>query len=171
MNKTNKQSGVEHLEEYLPGMALPDNLTSKSNIINKEHQPPATDVCSRRIGVPFLWDNNSTEDLVKTEEEDKMANLSPLEMVRLLSDTKWESEMLKGVTEGEHSILGVERDLLSFIAGVYDPCGFIAPWCLEGRNLFQTINSPKIPYKSDLPPDIKELANTIFTKRNTTPWQ
>ena len=63
------------------------------------------------------------------------------------------------IREKADSELKTKRDLLSFIAGVYDPCGFIAPWCLEGRNLFQKIKSPKIPWKSDLPPDIKELAN------------
>ena len=175
-------------EQNLVGMSptpltmLTNNTTSNVNFADKDHSFPATDVCSRRVGVPTQLDNNSTEDLVMSEEEDETANLSPLEMVRFLSDSKWESEMLKGVTEGEHSILGVgycfekdemnvsirekadselktKRDLLSFIAGVYDPCGFIAPWCLEGRNLFQKINSPKIPYKSDLPPDIKEAAN------------
>ena len=159
---------------------------SSDNRIAKTHKRSSN---NERLQTKFdhiSEDGRRTEDLADDDdeeaEEDPCNQLSPQELVRLISDNKWESEIVKNMKEGEHSILGVgysfvtdelnvsigskadkkletKRDLLSFIAGIYDPCGFVAPWCLEGRNYFQKINSPDIPWNSDLPTDLIEPVN------------
>ena len=47
-----------------------------------------------------------------------------------------------------------KRDLLSFVASVYNPIGVVAPWLLPGKLFFQRISSPSIPWKLPLTKEI-----------------
>ena len=114
MNPTNKNSGDELADnQFMPGMSpeieqfeikttkeqnlvgmsptpltmLTNNTTSNVNFADKDYPFPATDVCSRRVGVPTQLDNNSTEDLVMSEEEEETASATPIDLDQIFFGT------------------------------------------------------------------------------------
>ena len=50
-------------------------------------------------------------------------------------------------------------DMLSHIASVYDPCGFVCPYTLEGKIILQQVNELDLGWKSDVPDDLLAVFN------------
>ena len=58
------------------------------------------------------------------------------------------------VREKHGKIVKTKREVLSLIASVYDPHGFISPFILKSRMTFQRLNEMKIGWKEKVPDDI-----------------
>ena len=114
------------------------------------------------------------------DEEEEEEQLTPSELVSLLNDGYDANCAKEFLNESDLSdkVLGLgysfeedvmnvrvgnkkdkeivtKRDLLSFIASVYDPIGLVAPWLLPGKLLFQKISSNSIPWKKPLTSELK----------------
>ena len=114
------------------------------------------------------------------DDEDQEAQLSPSELVSILNNGYTESCAKDFLNESDLSdkVLGLgysfeedvmnvrvgnkpdreivtKRDLLSFVASVYDPIGLVSPWLLPGKLLFQKVSSNTIPWKTALTPEMK----------------
>ena len=145
-----------------------------SSLTTKEHPSQ-----SSNSNMPPTNDFTAIED--EAEEEPEMTTT---DLVNLLNNS-WEAECAKDLVSGKEptdKILGIgycfetdmmnvwigsksdkaivtKKDLLSFIASIYDPIGMVVPWVLEGKHIFQDISSPTIPWKSKLTKDIQEMAD------------
>ena len=129
---------------------------------------------------PPMEDENV--DQHEDEEDDELeAQLTPSELVSILNHDYTESCAKEFLNESDlnDKVLGLgysfeedvmnvrvgskpdreivtKRDLLSFVASVYDPIGLVSPWLLPGKLLFQEISSNTIPWKSKLNPELKK---------------
>ena len=120
------------------------------------------------------------EDEEEEGDDESEPQLTPSELVSLMNDNYDESCAKQFLNESdlEDKVLGMgysfeediinvrvgnkaereiktKKDLLSFVASVYDPLGLVAPWLLPGKLSFQKISSPSIPWKQTLSKEIK----------------
>ena len=58
------------------------------------------------------------------------------------------------VREKHGKLVKTKREVLSLIASVYDPLGFISPFILKSRMTFQRLNEMKIGWKEKVPDDV-----------------
>ena len=64
--------------------------------------------------------------------------------------------------------IDTKRDLLSHIASIYDPLGFVGPYILVGRILFQELNlAQKIKQSKEKGPEVK---GPVGKKSKMNPW-
>ena len=155
--------------ETRPGEDEPVKVRGKEPLVcstDKSREPAAT---------PMQSDE---EDECEDEEEE--AQLTPSELVSLMNDGYSATCAKDFLNESDLSdkILGMgysfeedvmnvrvgnkadreivtKRDLLSFVASVYDPIGLVAPWLLPGKLLFQKVSSNTIPWRKSLTKEMK----------------
>ena len=156
----------------------PDAEAKSTIVVNNNNSTPPT----ANVNLNTLENLSHEEESDSDDEPDK--EITTAELVSILNNN-WESECAKDlVSESDltDKILGVgycfirdvmnirignksereivtKKDLLSFVASIYDPIGLVAPWVLEGKRIFQIVSSPTIPYKSALTKDIQIAAN------------
>ena len=171
---TPPSSDPQVLQETQVGRDQPNSEKSIKEETNNRRKLVTGDPDLRPPSVPVETNDQEAEEFDE--------NISPSELVKHL-DRTWEATIIKDfITESNDKILGVgydyltdemhvrigqkaqrelktKRDLLSFISSIYDPVGFVAPWNLEGRIYFQWINDPKIPWKTEIPPEMIEPVN------------
>ena len=156
----------------------PDAEAKSAMVVNNNNlTPPTVNVATNTLENPPHEEESDSED-----EPDK--EITTAELVSILNNG-WESECAKDLVSDSDltdKILGVgycferdainigvgnkskreivtRKDLLSFVASIYDPIGLVAPWVLEGKRIFQIVSSPTIPYKSALTKEIQIAAN------------
>ena len=158
-----------------------DDATSNSDGNNSgdlglfHRSKPQSLQCGSR-GQPMLNSGDDSEDQ-EQEQEPKEQEQDPTELVSTLSND-WESVQAKEfLNETPDKILGVgydyetdcmavrvkekhfrdvktKREVLSWIASVYDPLGLVAPYILKGRHYFQLINECGISWNDPVPEHI-----------------
>ena len=83
-------------------------------------------------------------------------------------------ELAVRVGEKHLRVVNTKEEVLSFIMSLYDPCGFLGPHTLRGRQFFQLINEEDISWKDTVPdhiliPFTKWKESTIHLKKIKIP--
>ena len=100
---------------------------------------------------------DSEEDFL--EDLNNMMNPEPTNKVLGVGyDIKTDMLFIK-VGDKEKKEVITKRDLLSWIASVYDPLGFVSPYILKGRIFFQQVNERKLGWNDPVPNDILKPFN------------
>ena len=181
-NLTKFKSNIPELNDVPHSIPTQQNSSTKRTGTSSSSEEAVESGNSAKLGPDGLLESPKDAESSTDEEEDLEVehDITPAELVSQYLGHQYETDCAKELKgEPTTKILGVgycyERDvmtiqigskaereivtkqeLLSFIASVYDPCGFVAPWILEGRIYFQEVSPPEIPWKSDLKPELYE---------------
>ena len=107
------------------------------------------------------WQSNAPE-LVDDEEGDAIKAISDAteENVTKVLGVSWDSKndnfVFQFDKEKINQAVNTPRQLVSVQASIYDPLGFLSPFCLLGRKLLQQATSGSPGWDSKLKPVVKE---------------